>query len=225
MEILIIEDDENIADAVREILSLNDYHTDICYSGLMAIERVQRNYYDLILLDIMLPEMDGFQVMEKISGKDVPVIFITAKQNIGDKLMGFSLGAEDYIVKPFNFMELLARVEVVLRRNKKMRNEYSYRDVKINLISHHVVKNGIDIEMTPKEFELLVLFVKYQDLIMSREQLVKSVGGGNSPKSTRTIDNHIGQIRKKLDWKDVLISIPRIGYKLKREKEQGVEIQ
>jgi len=224
MDILIIEDDENIADAVREILSLNNYRAEICCSGIMAAECVHRNYYDLILLDIMLPGINGFQVMEEISDKEVPVIFITAKQNIEDKLLGFSLGAEDYIVKPFSFMELLARIEVVLRRNQKVRNEYTYRDVKINLISHHVVKNGVDIEMTPKEFELLVLFVKYQDLIMSREQLVKSVGAGDSLKSPRIIDNHIGQIRKKLDWKDALVTIPKRGYKLKREKKRGTEM-
>lgn len=139
MDILIIEDDENIAGAVKEILYLNNYHAEICDSGIVAVECVRKNYYDLILLDIMLPGIDGFQVMEEISDREVPVIFITAKQNIRDKLLGFSLGAEDYIVKPFNFMELLARVEVVLRRNKKVRNEYQYRDVKIDLVSHHVI--------------------------------------------------------------------------------------
>lgn len=216
MEILIVEDDENIASATREILYLNDYHVEICYSGILAVEFVQKNCYDLILLDVMLPGMDGFQVMEEISCKQVPVIFITAKQDIRDKLCGFSLGAEDYIVKPFNFMELLARVEVVLRRNKKIKSECTYGDISMNLSSHYITKNGVKVDLTPKEFELAAFFIRHQDLILDREMLFQSIWGGAYADKTRTIDNHIRILRRKLGWQDCLITVHKMGYKLIR---------
>ena len=216
MDILIVEDDENIASATREILYLNDYHVEICYSGILAVEFVQKNCYDLILLDVMLPGMDGFQVMEEISCKQVPVIFITAKQDIRDKLCGFSLGAEDYIVKPFDFMELLARVEVVLRRNKKIRSEFTYGDINMNISSHYITKNGVKVNLTPKEFELAAFFIRHQDLILDREMIFNSVWGEAYGEKTRTIDNHIRLLRRKLGWHEYLITVPKMGYKLIR---------
>lgn len=216
MEILIVEDDENIANAASEILSLKSYDTEICDSGTLAVELIKQKNYDLILLDVMLPGLNGFQVLEKISYRQIPVIFITAKQDIRDKLCGFELGAEDYIVKPFEMMELLARVEVVLRRNKKVQEEYEYGDLCLNIAHHTITKNGKEIDLTPKEFELAAYFIRNQELILNRDVLLNTLWGGEFPGETRTVDNHVRMLRKKLDWKGYLVTVPKMGYKLKR---------
>lgn len=220
MEILIVEDDENIARAAREILNLKNYGTEICDSGTLAVELIKKNNYDLILLDVMLPGFSGFQVMERISYREIPVIFITAKQDIKDKLCGFELGAEDYIVKPFEMMELLARVEVVLRRNKKVQTEYQYGDIWLSISSHSIKKNGAEVDLTPKEFELAAYFIRNQELIIHRDILMGAIWGGQFLGETRTIDNHVRQLRKKLDWKEYLVTVPKMGYKLKHIDEQ-----
>ena len=126
MNILIVEDDDNIANVVSEILQAREFETVLCDTGSQAVELIKNNMYDLILLDVMLPGLDGFQVMQKIAYRRIPVIFMTARQDIKDRLYGFELGAEDYITKPFNIMELLARIEVVLRRNNKLDDQYQY---------------------------------------------------------------------------------------------------
>lgn len=216
MKILIVEDDEYIAAAIKEILTLKNYDTEICDSGVEAVEFIKENPYDLILLDVMLPGLDGFQVMEKIAYREIPIIFVTAKQDIRDRLYGFNLGAEDYIVKPFEMMELLARVEVALRRKRKLHKEYYYGDLCLDIGSHSIRRNGIDIDLTPKEFELAEYFIKNQDLTLPRENILRVVWGGEFLGETRTIDNHVRQIRKKLGWHDCLTTIHKLGYKLKR---------
>lgn len=216
MKILIVEDDVHIAMAIREILALKNYYAEICSSGTEAVDLIINNSYDLILLDIMLPGMDGFQVMQKIGYREIPTILVTARQGIMDKLYGFQLGAEDYIIKPFDMMELLARVDVALRRNKKEQKEYCYGDICLNTAAHSVSRNGDNIDLTPKEFELAEYFIKNQDLTLPREKIHNAVWGGEFIYETRTIDNHVRQIRKKLGWHECLTTIYRLGYKLIR---------
>ena len=202
MNILIVEDDDNIANVVSEILQAREFETVLCDTGSQAVELIKNNMYDLILLDVMLPGLDGFQVMQKIAYRRIPVIFMTARQDIKDRLYGFELGAEDYITKPFNIMELLARIEVVLRRNNKLDDQYQYDNVHIDAKTHCINMNGEE--------------VKNQGMVLSREMLMHSIWGDEYGEESRTLDNHILHLRKKLGWEEKLITIPRIGYRLEK---------
>lgn len=214
MEILIVEDDIYIANAEQEILNLKNYDTKVCYSGTEAVELIKEHDYDLILLDVMLPGLDGFQVMERVAYRNIPIIFVTARQDIKDRLHGFNLGAVDYIIKPFEMMELLARVEVALRRNGKTVESYQYGDVSMDIAAHTLRRNGKTIGLTPKEFELASYFIRNQNIILDREKIICAVWGADYMGETRTIDNHIRQLRKKIGWQDCLVTVPRLGYKL-----------
>lgn len=216
MKILIVEDDAHIAIAVQAILTIKKYDSEICDTGLKAVALIKENTYDLILLDVMLPEMNGFQILRAIHYRNIPVILVTARQDVVDKLYAFELGAEDYILKPFDMMELLARIDIVLRRNKKEQKEYCYGDVCLDTAAHSVKKNGAVVDMTPKEFELVKYFIKNQNMTLLRERIHDEVWGGEFIDETRTIDNHIMQIRKKLGWQKCLRTIYKLGYKLIR---------
>lgn len=216
MNILIVEDDDNIANVVSEILQAREFETVLCDTGSQAVELIKNNMYDLILLDVMLPGLDGFQVMQKIAYRRIPVIFMTARQDIKDRLYGFELGAEDYITKPFNIMELLARIEVVLRRNNKLDDQYQYDNVHIDAKTHCINMNGEELLLRPKEYELALYLVKNQGMVLSREMLMHSIWGDEYGEESRTLDNHILHLRKKLGWEEKLITIPRIGYRLEK---------
>ena len=162
----------------------------------------------------MLPDMDGFSILEQIRHLDIPVIFLTALQEVTDKVKGLRLGAEDYIVKPFEAMELLARIEVVLRRTHRENTQLSYQNILVNTEQHMVYRNDIPINLTPKEFEVLVFFLKHPNIAITRERLLSSIWGYEYEGETRTVDIHIQQIRKKLGLKDKLVTIPKLGYRL-----------
>lgn len=214
MLILIVEDDENIAKLIESTLMIGGYKSHICHNGAQAADIIKNNKFDLILLDIMLPDMDGFEVIKHIDTAKTPVIFLTAMQNVADKVKGLRLGAEDYIVKPFEAMELLARIEVVFRRCKKEINVLEYNDIYIDIEKHTVKKSGKEISLTPKEFSLLVFFTKNVDIALSKERLLSSVWGYNFMGETRTVDTHVQQLRKKLSLNNSLITIPKLGYRL-----------
>ena len=162
----------------------------------------------------MLPDMDGFSILEQIRHLDIPVIFLTALQEVTDKVKGLRLGAEDYIVKPFEAMELLARIEVVLRRTHRENTQLSYQNILVNTEQHMVYRNDTPINLTPKEFEVLVFFLKHPNIAITRERLLSSIWGYEYEGETRTVDIHIQQIRKKLGLKDKLVTIPKLGYRL-----------
>lgn len=214
MLILIVEDDENIAKLIESTLLIGGYKSHICHNGAQAANVIKNNEFDLILLDIMLPDMDGFEVIKHIDTAKTPVIFLTAMQNVADKVKGLRLGAEDYIVKPFEAMELLARIEVVFRRCKKEINVLEYDDIYVDIQKHIVKKSGKEISLTPKEFSLLVFFTKNVDIALSKERLLSSVWGYNFMGETRTVDTHVQQLRKKLSLNNRLITIPKLGYRL-----------
>ena len=215
-KILIVEDDVNIAKMLEVTLSIGGYESERCDNGKKAVDLVTSQSYDLVLLDVMLPDMDGFKVIEYIDKEETAVIFLTALQDVMDKVKGQKLGAEDYIVKPFETVELLARIEVVLRRKHKSNNTIHYGDITMN-IDEHTVKKGDDyVSLTPKEFDILAFFLQNQDIALTRERLLATVWGYEFMGETRTVDIHVQQIRKKMGLHNKLVTIPKLGYRLER---------
>lgn len=214
IKILIVEDDENIVKMLEATVSIAGYESDVCYDGKTAIEKINENEYDLVLLDVMLPNFNGFQVMESIDYEKTPVIFLTALQDVTDKVKGLKLGAEDYIVKPFEAVELLARIEVILRRRNKNKTVLKYGDIVVDISKHIIKKQGEEITLTPKEFELIIFFMQNLDIALTRERLLSAVWGYDYMGETRTVDTHVQQIRKKLSLQDSLITVPKLGYRL-----------
>ena len=215
-KILIVEDDVNIAKMLEVTLSIGGYESERCDNGKKDVDLVTSQSYDLVLLDVMLPDMDGFKVIEYIDKEETAVIFLTALQDVMDKVKGLKLGAEDYIVKPFETVELLARIEVVLRRKHKSNNTIHYGDITMN-IDEHTVKKGDDyVSLTPKEFDILAFFLQNQDIALTRERLLATVWGYEFMGETRTVDIHVQQIRKKMGLHNKLVTIPKLGYRLER---------
>lgn len=214
--ILVVEDEDSIRDLIKMTLSMENYTTEEADNGQSAFQMIQENTFDLILLDIMLPQMDGYQLLAKIKDKDIPVIFLTAKISLQDKVFGLKLGADDYITKPFEPMELLARIETVLRRCRKVQKRgIKYRDIEINEQERTVKKDGKEISLTTKEFDLFLMLAENPNIVFSREQLLDKVWGYDYYGGTRTVDMHVKQLRQKLDLKDSLETVFKIGYKLK----------
>lgn len=214
--ILIVEDEENISRMIAATLEMAGYTCQICANGAQAVEQIEPGVYDLVLLDIMLPGLDGFQVMEQVRSTGVPVIFLSAMQQVGDKVRGLRLGAEDYIAKPFEALELLARVEVVLRRRGGGSQVLTYGPIVQNLDSHTVTLSGQVVPLAPKEFELLRVFLQHQDLALSRERLLSMVWGYEYQGESRTVDIHVQRLRQKLGLSPYLVTLPRVGYRLER---------
>lgn len=214
IRILIVEDDDHIAQLLATTLSLAGYESERCADGDAAVARVFAGGLDLVLLDIMLPGLDGFGVMERIREVGVPVIFLTAMQDVMDKVRGLRLGAEDYIVKPFEAMELLARIEVALRRAGKGGRVLTCADVQVDLERHTVEQTGRLIALTPKEFDVLVLFMKNPNIAITRERLLASVWGYEFEGESRTVDIHVQTLRRKLGWQERLVTITKFGYRL-----------
>ena len=214
--ILIVEDDENITKMIEAALSIVGHTFASCADGKSAVDMILYGGYDLVLLDIMLPGEDGFSVMEQVRHKETPVIFLTALQDVSDKVKGLRLGAEDYIVKPFEAVELLARIEVVLRRVHKSNSLLTYDDIVVDIDRHTVTKGGTAITLTPREFELLVFFMQNVDIALTRERLLASVWGYRFEGESRTVDIHVQQLRRKMGLKGKLITIPKLGYRLEK---------
>lgn len=212
--ILIVEDEKNIAKMIGTTLDIVGYEHDTCTNGAEAVKAVFEGEWDLILLDVMLPELDGFEVMERVREKGVPVIFLTAMQNVADKVRGLRLGADDYIVKPFEAVELLARIETVLRRCRKGRNRLTYEDIVLDIDKHTVTKRGRAVSLTPKEFEVLAFFMQNVDIAITRERLLACVWGYEFAGESRTVDIHVQQMRRKMGLQNKLITIPKLGYRL-----------
>lgn len=214
IKILIVEDDPNIAKSIEVATSIVGYKSECCSDGLTAVDKVMTGKYDIVLLDVMLPKLNGFEVIERIRSSGTPVIFLTAMGDVADKIKGLRMGAEDYIVKPFEAMELLARIEVVLRRFKKDSDVLHFNDIVVDVDKHTVTQNGVSVDLTPKEFDVFVFFLRNQNLAISRDRLLSSVWGYEFEGESRTVDIHIQQIRKKLNLKKNLITIPKLGYRL-----------
>ena len=214
IKIFIVEDEKPISDLLRMSLTKAGYECKCAYDGMAAADVLENECFDLILLDVMLPGADGFELMEYIKHLDMPVIFITAKNNVEDKVRGLRMGAEDYIVKPFEIIELLARIETVLRRYNKIDRMIEIAGLSIDTRSMVVRRGGEEIPLTRKEYELLLLFARNPGTALYRETIYERVWGGDYFGDSRTIDLHVQRIRKKAGWEDNLQSVYKVGYRL-----------
>lgn len=213
MKILVVEDDLAIRDLIDINLTIAGYDVVVAQDGEEAKNIFDKENIDAVLLDVMLPKIDGFELIEHIKKKDVPVIFITAKSSVSDRVKGLKLGADDYIVKPFESIELLARIEAVARRYNKSENIIKINNIEIDLDRRIVKLDGEIIELTLKEFELLALFIKNKNIALSREQILDKVWGFDYIGETRTIDIHVQRLREKLKLKNNIKTIFKVGYR------------
>jgi len=214
LKILIVEDEQAISNLIYVNLSEEGYHCTCALDGKLAADLIEEEIYDLILLDIMLPEIDGYELLEFIKPTGTPVIFITAKGAVNDRIKGLKLGADDYLVKPFQIGELLARVEAVLRRYGKSEKQLVFKDVEINIDSRQVTKAGRPIDLTVKEFDLLLELIRNKNVALYRDRLYEKVWQEEFIGETRTLDSHIQRLRKKLGWENYIKTVFRIGYRL-----------
>lgn len=213
--ILVVEDEEAISELIEMNLTVAGYEVVQVYDGGKVEEVLKQEAgFDLALVDVMLPGRDGFSLMEVMKRFRIPVIYLTAKTDVGSKVRGLRSGAEDYIVKPFEVLELLVRVEKVLERTGKQREMLEFADIRIVLGEHQVYKAGQEISLKPLEYDLLVLLAKNKNRAFTRDQLLNQVWGNDYLGESRTVDVHIGQLRKKLRLADVIKTIPKIGYRL-----------
>ncbi len=218
-KILIIEDEIAICDLLKIELQAQGYHCEVANDGEKGADLLETNQYDLVLLDIMLPKVDGYELLEYIKQiAEIPTIFITAKTQTADKIKGLKKGADDYITKPFEIGELIARIEAVLRRYQKGNEVQRINQVEINVVARTVKKDGQMVALTPKEFDLLVLLVQNKNFALYRETIFEKVWGEELEFETRTLDLHIQRLRKKLDWKDKIKTVYKIGYMLEVKK-------
>lgn len=215
-KILIVEDEIAISDLIKIELESKGYKCDVANDGEIGADYIEKNNYDLLLLDIMLPNVDGYELLEyNKKTKQISTIFITAKSQTKDKIKGLNEGADDYIIKPFEMGELIARIEAVLRRYNKVNETKKIGNIEINISARTVKKSGREVLLTPKEFDLLVLLVENKNFALYRETIFEKVWGTELEFETRTLDLHIQRLRKKLDLKDKIVTVYKIGYMLK----------
>lgn len=209
--ILIIEDENAINDLIRFNLELVGHRCTQFYDGESGLKEAQSASYDLIILDVMLPHMSGFEIIDYI--ENTPVIFVTAKANVSDIIKGLRLGADDYITKPFDIIELVERVKTVLRRTNAISNTFSFDDVIIEFDNRRVYKSGQEVTLKPKEFDLLEALVKNRNIALSRERLLRMVWDYDYEGDSRTVDVHVQRIRQKLNIQNRLQTVYKTGYR------------
>ena len=214
IKILVVDDEKPICDLIDLNLSASGYQCRTVQDGLEALNIIESEPFDWILLDIMLPGADGYDIMEYIRPMGIPVIFITAKHEVRDRVKGLKLGADDYLVKPFDVVELVARVEAVLRRYNKTDQILTAGDVSVDVEAHRVTKAGKPVELTNKEFGLLVLFIRNKNVALFRETLYEKVWEGEYFGDSRTLDLHVQRLRRKLGWEHSLVAVYKVGYRL-----------
>ena len=221
MRILVIEDEVGLADALVHILNQNKYQADACYDGISGLDNALSNIYDLIILDVMLPKMNGFEILKNIrfNKLNVPVILLTAKDEVSYKITGLDIGADDYLTKPFNTDELLARIRSLFRRNSNINfeNTISYNDVSLNLMNYELSSNNKSLKLGLKEFCIMEMLIKDSNIIISKEKLIEKVWGYESNAEYNNVEVYISFLRKKLshiDSKVIIKTIRGVGYSL-----------
>ena len=214
IKILVVEDEKPISDLIKLSLGKLGYSCDCAYDGMTGADMFDENAYDLVLLDIMLPEVDGFELLEYIKPLGVPVIIITAKGAVNDRVRGLRMGAEDYIVKPFEVLELQARVDVVLRRYNKKDSIITVGDLTIDTDAMQVVRNNEVVPLTRKEYDILLLFARNPGTALYRETIYERVWGGDYVCGSKTVDIHVQRMRKKVGWEHKLVAVNKVGYRL-----------
>ena len=214
LKILIAEDEEPIANLIRMNLNRAGYQCKWAANGEAAADLMAQEPFDLAFLDIMLPVINGYELMDYARELGLPVIFLTALGNTEHKVKGLKMGADDYLTKPFEIVELLARVEAVLRRYHKMENRLEIFDVVIDVSSRTVTKNGESVALTMKEFDLLLLLARNRNIALYRETIYENVWGGEYLGQSRTVDLHIQRLKKKLQWENEITAVYKVGYRL-----------
>lgn len=214
IKILVVEDERPISDLIRMNLEDAGYQCTCALDGLTAADILEKHTFDLVLLDIMLPKVDGYELFEYIKPTGTPVIFLTAKAGLNDRVKGLNLGAEDYIVKPFEIVELMARIQVVLRRYHKDATKLVFGDIVLNTENRTVCRYGQEVVLTPKEFTLLELLVRNKNMTLFRDKIYELVWENDSYGDTRTLDLHVQRLRKKLGLTEKLKTIYKVGYRL-----------
>lgn len=214
INILIVEDEKPISNLIRMSLKSSGYCCEAAFDGDAAADMIEKKRYDMILLDVMIPHIDGFELMEYIRPMEIPVIFITAKNAVNDRVRGLNMGAEDYIVKPFEVIELLARIDVVLRRYHKASDLLYIKDLIIDMKEHRVKLHDKEIVLTPKEYDLLVLFAHNPNTALYRETIYERVWGGELSFGSKTVDLHVQRLRKKVHLENEIKAVNKVGYRL-----------
>ena len=219
--VLAVEDEEAIARLVAMAMKSEGHQCDIARDGLEAEEKLGRESYDLMILDVMLPGQDGFELFEKLENPP-PTIFVTARVAVEDRVRGLKMGAEDYLVKPFDVMELLARVENILKRHEEARPSLlTLGNTRIDREKRKTWVDGEEVELTRQEFSLLEVLLDHPGKPLSRDQLLSDAWGYDYLGGTRTVDSHIQRIRKKLKLEDYIVTVHRIGYRLEKGNQDA----
>lgn len=218
--ILIVDDELPIANLLRMNLTQHGYKCMCAYTGPQAADMLDKHPFDLVLLDIMLPGFDGYDLLTYIRPMQIPVIFLTAKNDVNDRVKGLKLGAEDYIVKPFEMVEVIARIEVVLRRYHKSQGYLQAANVIMDLDSREVFRDGEKVLLTRKEFDLLIIFCQNPNTALFRETLFEKVWNSDFLGESRTLDSHVQRLRKKLGWMDRICTVHKVGYRLMLNEDE-----
>lgn len=216
MRILIVDDEANIREVVKEYCELSGYDADEAQDGVEAIEKVKENHYDCVVLDVMMPTLDGFSACKEIKKiQDVPVIMLSARSEEYDKLYAFGLGIDDYVVKPFSPKELMARIKVILERGSRVeKSVLTFEGLEIDLLGRVVTVDGNRVELTPKEIDLLIYLMNNKNIALSRQQLLEEVWNYDYFGDDRTVDTHIKMLRHNLgNYRDHIVTVRGMGYK------------
>lgn len=219
IHILVVEDEVAISNLIKLNLTKAGYDCTTAYDGMEAANILEEQKFDLVLLDIMLPKINGYELMEYIRSLQIPAIFLTAKASLDDRMKGLTSGAEDYIVKPFEVVELLARVNIVLRRYHKTQQELTFQDIVLDTDNQTVKKAGRTVDLTPKELDLLTLLMRNKNITLFRERIYEEIWGTEYSVESRTLDLHIQRLRKKLDLGEGLKTVFKTGYRLEEAHE------
>ena len=224
-KILIVDDEQNIRELISKYAIHSGHEVFSVENGKLAIEEVSKNIYDLVIMDIMMPELDGFSAVKEIRKfSNLPIIMLSARTEEYDKIYGFDLGIDDYVTKPFSPKELMLRVNAIINRmnrnNKNINNQIEYKTLKIDLIGHFVTIDNNRIDLTLKEYDLLVYLMRNNNIALSRKQLINSIWGDDYDEDDRTLDTHIKSLRKKLNqYANSIITIRGVGYRFEVEKD------
>lgn len=214
IKVLIVEDEEPINNLIRMNLTKAGYQCKCAFDGQEAADMMAAEKFDLFLLDIMLPKINGYELLEYAQTLNTPVIFITAMGTVENKVKGLKKGADDYISKPFEIVELLARVETVLRRYNKAEKIIKILDIEVDTESRTVIQNGQQVILTLKEFELLLLFIRNKNIALYRDVIYESVWEGEDMGESRTVDLHVQRLKRKLHWENKIVAVYKVGYRL-----------
>lgn len=221
MKILVVDDERLIREVVKEYLINEEYEVIEAENGIDALEKIKNQTVDLMILDIMMPKMDGFSLCKEVNkDKHIPTIMLSARGEEYDKLLGFDLGIDDYITKPFSPKELVARVKAVLKRSNDIGEVYKYETLEVDFIAHTISIDNKELKVTPKEYELLTYFINNENIALSREKLLNQIWGYDFFGDDRTIDTHIKMLRNSLGkYRDLIVTVRGMGYKFVGQKK------